>query len=158
MKLTRIIYYIAAIISTGSCSRTPESVAVTTSRFEPGQVWSFHTPTNEPSSATLTIAKVDFDSKLGPIIFISVTGLQYDTWRPCHFMPLSEDALSRSVIALVKTNAPLAGDDLQAFQQFYESGRQGVERGELNKCFEITVAEVLEQESKPPRESADKKP
>jgi hypothetical protein len=158
MKLAQIICCMAVIICTGSCSRTPDSPVVTTSRFEPGQVWTFHTPTNEPSSATLTVARVDFDSKLGPIIFISVTGLQYDTWRPYHFMPVSENALSRSVIALVKTNAPLTGEDLQAFQQFYESGRQGVERGELDKCFKITVAEVLEKDSGPPRDSADKKP
>ena len=104
----------------------------------------------------MTVARVDFDSKSGPIVFISATGLRYDTWRPYHFMPLSEGALRRSVIALVKTNAPLAGDDLQAFQQFYESARQGVERGELDKCFKITVAEVLEKESKPPRDSAKK--
>src|ERR1017187_3188025 len=152
MKLTQIICYGAMIICTASCSRSPEIAAVTTSRFEQGQVWTFHTPTNEPSSATLIIAKVDFDSKSGPIVFISATGLGHDTWRPYHFMPLSEDALSRSVIALVKTNAPLAGDDLQAFQQFYESARQGVERGELDKSFKITVAEILDKESKPPRD------
>jgi hypothetical protein len=110
---------------------------------------SFHTPTNEPSSAALTVARVDFDPQLGPIVFISVAGLRPDRWRPYHFVPLSEEALGRSVVALVQTNALLTGDDLNAFEQFYEQGRQGVQRGEINKCFDITVAELLQKWSQP---------
>lgn len=157
MNAIQIICCGAMIVCIGSCSRPPESAVVTTSRFVPGQVWTFHTPSNEPASATLAIARVDLDSKSGPIVFISLTGLRHDYWRPYHFMPLSEDALSRSVIALVKANAPLTGDDLQTFQQVYEEWRQGVERGEIDKCFKITVAEVLQKEDKTPRET-EKKP
>ena len=156
MNLTQIICCGALIICTVSCSRSPAIAVATTSRFEPGQVWTFKTPTNEPSSATLTIAKVDFDSKSGPIVFISVTGLHHDTWRPYHFMPLSEDALNRSVTALVKTNAPLAGDDLREFQFVYGAIQRGVAKGELGKCLTITVAEALEQANKPPKDSAKK--
>jgi hypothetical protein len=147
MKLAQTFALITVIICASSCSRAPDSAVATTSSFKVGQVWKFHTPTNEPSSATLTIASVDFDSKLGTIIFVSVSGLRPDTLQPYHFMPLAEDALNRSVVALVKTNTPLIGDELQSFQQFYELGRQGVKSGELNKCFKITVAEVLEKES-----------
>ena len=149
MKAPCTICFIAAIICSASCSREPVKGPPTTSRFQVGQVWTFHTPTNEPSSAVLTVARVDFDPQLGPIVFISVAGLRPNMWRPYHFMPLSEEALGRSVVALVQTNAPLAGDDLKTFEQFYELGRQGVERGELNKCFDITVAEALQQSSQP---------
>ena len=149
MKGPRTICFIAAIICCVSCSRGPVKVPATTSRFHAGEVWTFHTTTNEPSGATLTIARVDFDPQLGPIIFVSVTGLRPDTWRPYHFMPLSEEALGRSVVALVQTNALLTGDDLSAFEQFHEQGRQGVQRGKLNKCFDITVAEVLQKLSQP---------
>ena len=149
MRTPLAICLIAVVICSASCSRGPVKEPATTSRFHAGEVWTFHTPTNEPSSATLTIARVDFDPQLGPIVFVSVAGLRPDTLRPYHFMPLSEEALGRSVVALVQTNAPLAGDDLKTFEQFYELGRQGVERGELNKCFDITVAEALQQSSQP---------
>ena len=65
-------------------------------------------------------------------------------------MALSEDALRRSVVALIKTNAPLAGDDLRVFEQFYDQLRRGVERGELRKCYKITVAQVLRGEADGP--------
>ena len=149
MRTLLAICLIAVVIHSASSSRRRVKEPATTSRFHAGEVWTFHTTTNEPSSATLTIARVDFDPQFGPIVFVSVTGLPPDTWRPYHFMPLSEEALGRSVVALVQTNALLTGDDLSAFEQFYEQGRQGVQRGKLNKCFDITVAELLRKLSQP---------
>lgn len=149
MKGPRTICFMAAIICCVSCSRGPVKVPATTSRFHAGEVWTFHTPTNESSTATLTIARVDFDPQLGPIVFVSVTGLRPDRLRPYHFMPLSEEALGRSVVALVQTNVPPTGDEIEAFDQFYALAHQGVERRELKKCFEITVAEALQLASRP---------
>ena len=39
-------------------------------------------------------------------------------------------------------------------EAFYEQGRQGVQRGKLNKCFDITVTELLQKLS----QSQDTKP
>ena len=118
-------------------------------RFKPGQVWTFHTPPNEITNAELTVARVDIDSKEGPIIYVSVTGVQHIALEATNMVyPFSEDALNRSVVALVRTNAPLTGKDLEGFQEVYELMRQDIEAGKSDKCFKITVAEVLEARRK----------
>jgi hypothetical protein len=124
-------------------------VPVTTSRFQQGQVWTFHTSTNELPSAALTVARVDFDPQEGPIIFVSITGVRHASWESTNmFCSFSEGALNRSVFALVETNAPLTGKKLEDFQWFYDRVHKGVESGQLAKCFKITVAEALEKERK----------
>jgi hypothetical protein len=149
LQIARTISLVVTISSFVSCSRAPEKAPVTTSRFQPGQVWTFHTPPDELPTAALTVARVDFDPKLGPIIFVSVTGVRHTVWQATNMCyPFSEDALSRSVIVIVKTNAPLAGEDLKTSQEAYELFRQGVEAGEFNKCFKITLAEVMEANRK----------
>jgi len=144
MKLV-IVMCMIAVLCCASCSRSPTKVPATTSRFLSGQVWAFHTPTNELPSAVLTVARVDFDQKEGPIIYIMVTGVRHTFWEATNmFYPFSEDALNQSVVALVRTNASLTGKDLEDFQIFYELGRQDVKAGKSDKCFKITVAEVFE--------------
>jgi len=93
--------------------------------------------------------RVDFDPKEGPIICIMVTGVRHTFWEATNmFYPFSEDALNRSVVALVRTNAPLTGKDLEDFRMFYELVRQDVKVGKSDKCFKITVAEVFEARRK----------
>jgi hypothetical protein len=148
MKLVAVICMIATLFC-ASCSRAPVKTLATTSQFQSGQVWTFHTPTNELSSAALTVVRVDFDPKEGPIIFVAFTGLRHTFWEATNmFCPFSEDALNRSVISLVQTNAFPTGKDLEDFQSFYNSTRKGVESGQLRKCFKITAAEVLEARRK----------
>jgi hypothetical protein len=155
MKMVRIICLVATIICSGSCSRSPQKAPVATSRFQPGQVWTFHSPTNELPGATLTVAGVDFDPKEGPIIYVMVTGVRHTTWQSTNmFYPFCENALNRSVDTLVKSNAPLSGDEFKDFQWFHEVVRQGVEKGKDGKCFKITLLEVMETKSQPP----EKKP
>ena len=101
----------------------------------------------ESTNASLTVVRVDPDPKLGPIVFVSVGGVRQPS-QTYNFFPMSEDALQRSVVALIRTNASMSGNELQVFQDFYESGRQGVEAGKLNKCFKTTVAEVLDDQRK----------
>jgi hypothetical protein len=157
MKMARTICFVVAIICFVSCSRAPKKVAVTSSRFQTGQVWTFHTPTNELPDATLTIAQVDFDPENGPIVYVSVVGTRDSPWQATNmFYSFTEDALDRSVVALVGTNGQLTGENLRNFQGFYEWGQEGVKAGKLSKCFKITVAEVLENGVKPPRDSAEK--
>ena len=151
MKIAHILY-VVVIACCFSCSRAPTKVPVTSSRFQAGLVWEFHTPTNDAPGARLSVVRVDFDSEEGPIAYVWVKGAKRSA-RYYNFMPFSEDALNRSVIALVGTNEPLAGEDLQTFQQAYEFCRQGVEKGDLNKSFKITVAEVLKKSREPDKKS-----
>ncbi len=156
-KMTPRAFIFTALLLAGAvgCSKAPKKPAYTTSQFIPGQVWTFRAPTNELPTAALTIWQVDTDPEEGPIVYISISGVRKRTWESrVMFYPYSEDALRRSVDTLMPTNAPLAGDDLQLFLQSYQILRQQVRAGKLNKCFEITVAEVLEaarkDDSKPP--------
>jgi hypothetical protein len=153
MKIGHILFlFLVLIACCFSCSRAPTKVPVTSSRFQAGQVWTFHTPTNDVPGATLSVIRVDSDSEEGPIINVWVKGVMQHVPSTYNFMAFSEDALNRSVIALVGTNAPLAGEDLQTFQQVYEFARQGVEKGELDKSFKITVAEVLKKSREPAKQ------
>jgi hypothetical protein len=154
MKLLTAMSMIVALCC-ASCSRSPTKASATTSRFQTGQVWAFQTSTNELPGAKLTVVRVDFDPKEGSIVFISVTGVRHHTWDSTNmFYPFSEDALNRSVVALVGTNAPLTGEDLKSFQDFYEITRQGIAAGKLDKCFKITMAEVFEAAQKQELEEA----
>lgn len=154
MKLFAILC-LFTVLCGASCSRTPSKAPATNSQFQAGQVWTFHTPTNELPSAALTVVRVDFDSKEGPIIFVSITGVRRTSWEATNmFYAFSEDALNRSVTSLVRTNAFLTGKDLGDFQWFYDRTRKGVESGQLGKCFKITVAEVFEARQKQELEDA----
>jgi hypothetical protein len=116
----------------------------TTSRFRSGQVWTFRAAPDELPGASLTVIRVDFDPEEGPIIYVWVKGVRQKVNSSYNFMPISEDALNQSVVTLIGTNAPLAGEDLQAFQEIYSSMHEGVKSGELGKCFKTNIAEVLE--------------
>jgi hypothetical protein len=102
-----------------------------------------HMPTNEPFGATLTVVRVEFDRELGPIIYTSLSGVRHPTWETHMFVPFAENALDRSVIALLREDAQLSKGDLETFQEFHSQYQQGVESGKLEKCFKITVAEVI---------------
>jgi len=60
------------------------------------------------------------------------------------FFSFAEDALSRSTISLVQTNAQFEGQTATDFQTYYKSLTDGVKVGANIKCFRITAAEVLE--------------
>jgi hypothetical protein len=64
------------------------------------------------------------------------------------FCPFSEDAIKRSVVALVRTNVSLPIEDMEVFQQVYELNHRDDGNEKAGKCFDITVAEVLEARSK----------
>lgn len=82
------------------------------SRFEPGQVWTYHTRPGEEESR-LTIVKVEPHDKLGTIVHIQVNGIAQ---KPpparglnsvIHHMPFAEEAIGRSVIELAASDAPV---------------------------------------------------
>ena len=155
VKLTRIsglLSIFCLLVFSCSCRqehRIGGKPTAITSRFVPGQVWTFRISSNELSGAALTIVRVDLDTRLGPIIYVSVPLMRPAMWeRTNTFCPFSEGALNRSVVALVRTNASLTSEDMEVFQEVYELGRRDIADGKVGKCFEITVAEVLEARNK----------
>lgn len=119
----------------------------TTSQFQPGQIWKFHTPTNMPSTALLKIIHVDIDPDEGPIIFIRVTGAQSHTWDE-NLYYLSEGALIRSVISLVETNSALTDSDKHMFSSYYALYLRGVQTHTFSRSSDMTAAEYLEHDAK----------
>jgi len=151
MKLnTTSLIFVACLLC--SCKQehvNSSQISITASRFQLGQVWTFRTTINESTNATLTIAHVDLDPKEGPVIFVSIKGIQHTFWESTNtFCSFSEDALNRSVITLVRTNNLLSGKELEDFQWSFDQIRKGVESGKLIKCFKITVSEALEERRK----------
>lgn len=87
-----------------------------TTKFSPGQVWTFHLDPSEPQ-ATLTILKVETLEKLGEVVHISVSAVRVPggVTRIGH-LPMSGAALRNSVVELVGTdNAPA---DLGGYEQW----------------------------------------
>lgn len=137
------------MISACACRRDStygNSHAVNNSRFMPGQVWAFHSPPNDTTNGTLTILHVDFDTKEGPILYVSVpvTGVRYKTPGSPMYLFFSEQALIGSVTMLVYSNVPLTGKDFEESKAYYEFVHKDIEAGKLEKCFKVSVAEVLE--------------
>ena len=142
-----------------SCKQKPETDDRTTvggSRFEPGQVWTFHEPTDQLLGATLTVMHIDFGSKERQIINVLVAPVipdpklaLYHVAAPTNiFLAFSEDALNRSVIALVKTNAAVPSNIWGQFGEAYRVQLGSVKDGIADKCFTNTVGEVLEKRLK----------
>ena len=122
------------------------------STFQPGQVWRYHARPGEDSS-TLTVLKVETHPKTGVIVHVGVTGVHVrtpgsDYTSELGHLPISEDALRRSVTTKVRDGAPTdrGTDGYQEWRRAFDSGRGGV--------FTTTVAECVafvEQAANQPR-------
>jgi len=100
--------------------------------FSPGQVWTFHLDSGEPA-ATLTILKVETLEKIGEVVHISVSAVRMPGGvTSIGHLPMSRDALERSVVKLVRTeNGP---PDLGGYET-WKSAKGGV--------FTTTVSEAM---------------
>jgi hypothetical protein len=114
------------------------------SRFEPGQVWSYHTRSGEESSR-LTVVKVESYEKLGAVVHIRVDGVaQKNPHAPggvssvIHHMPFAEEALARSVLALLESDTPVP----PSFEEGYGIWREAFVKGKAG-VFTRTVAESI---------------
>ena len=117
------------------------------SSFHVGQAWTFRASAGVSTNESLTIVYIDSDSKIGPIIYVSFNGVgETNNWQKHFFCAFSEDALKRSVVACVSSNTFLNAEDFADFGTFYQISQQVAARGEVDKCWTITVAEVLEKE------------
>src|SRR5664280_563585 len=76
----------------------------TASRYKPGQVWSFRSPSDQPG-AVLTVLRVETNPKLGVIVHVALSGVRLPNGGTnVQHMPFSEQAIDKSIVALVREN------------------------------------------------------
>ena len=142
-KVSRFLTAIA-LLSGVACSQNGSASMLTDykdSEFQPGQVWQYKTRPGEDSS-TLAVLKVETHPKTGVIVHIAVTGVRvrlpsggYTT--ELGHLPLSEDALRRSVTTKVRDGATddRASEGYREWRRAFDAGKGGV--------FTTTVAECV---------------
>jgi hypothetical protein len=118
------------------------------SHYKIGQVWSYKTRKHEDQS-TLTIVKIDSDSKLGNIIHISITGLKMknpdsenDPIDTIGHMPFTEKAIDKSVIKLIKEDS-----NLPDYKEGYDEWRIAFDNKQAG-IYKISVSEAVEKAEK----------
>ncbi|PJJ54652.1 hypothetical protein [Hymenobacter chitinivorans] len=119
-------------------------VDITTSRFQVGQVWEYHTRPTETGSV-LTVVKVELQHGTEVAVHIHVDGLKLKTPNPdgkpgttASHLPFSEEALTASVTHVVRHAATLPD-----FEEGYELWREAFLAGQAG-VFSVTVAEVMD--------------
>jgi hypothetical protein len=124
----------------GGCSRksTDEFMADTSSKYHPGQVWTFKAPTNQPNTR-LTILKVESTKKLGTIIHVALSGVSYGPGQTTiGHLPFSEEAIDESVLKLERESGPIPEfiDGYKRWREAFDGGKAGI--------FTIGVADAFE--------------
>lgn len=111
--------------------------------FQVGQVWSYETRAQEPNSR-LQILKIDAISSTEKFIHIAVVDLKIATSEVGKFvdrighLPMSEEALRKSVVKLVSKKEPLPD-----FQEGYAMWREAFDAGKAG-AFTVSVAEAVQ--------------
>jgi hypothetical protein len=140
----RFLAATALLLSGLACSPNGSSNVLrdyTGSSFQPGQVWQYHTRPGEDAS-TLTVLKVETHPKSGIIVHIAVSGVRVrtpsgDYTTELGHLPLSEDALRRSVTTKVREGQPTdrGTEGYREWRRAFDDGSGGV--------FTTTVAECV---------------
>src|ERR1044071_9508120 len=111
-------------------------VEIAESDFRPGQEWAYRSRPGEESS-TLTVLRVERAPELGVVVHVSVDGVRIgDPARPPRHLghlPMSEDAVRRSVTRKLRDDAPLPG-----FEDGYAIWREAYDQSE-GGAFSIPV-------------------
>jgi hypothetical protein len=114
------------------------------SRFEPGQVWTYHTRPGEEESR-LTVVKVEPHDKVGTIVHIRVDGVAQKNphapggvSRVIHHMPFAAEAIDKSVIELAASDRPVPA----SFEEGYRLWKEAFDKGKAG-VFTVTVAESI---------------
>jgi hypothetical protein len=133
-----VVAFVIVACRRGSTAGGGSLSPATTSRYKPGQVWSFQTPADQPQ-ALLTVLKVESHPKLSNIVHIALSGVSFSNGGTnVQHMPFAEAAIDKSVISLIREGEPLPQfqGGYQQWRDAFDAGRGGV--------FTITVAEGLE--------------
>lgn len=89
-------------------------------RFKPGEVWTFHEPPGDPENETITVLRIEPDPTAGAILYILITGTDLSSWHQTNmFGCISENAMNKSVVSLIRTNEPIGNDNLEIFNGYY---------------------------------------
>ena len=113
--------------------------------YHVGQRWSYHTRPGEEQSS-FTIVKIEQDQQLGTVVHISIAGVRVrNPHTPTGYsetighMPLSREAIEKSVTALLEERASLPA----AWQDGYDEWRRAVDEGR-GGAFSIPVKDAVE--------------
>ncbi|MCC6329305.1 MAG: hypothetical protein IT174_12365 [Acidobacteria bacterium] len=108
-----------------------------------GQVWSYKTRPNEPTS-TFVVVKIDRNLKYGTIVHIAVRDLKMKNMSSPNgisdkisHMPFSEDAIRQSLVKLLKEKA-----ELPDFEEGYRLWKEAFNQ-ERAGFYTISVAEAV---------------
>jgi hypothetical protein len=138
-------YILAVVLLLASCTKKERFMLIDTakSRFKVGQVWSYRTREGEEDSRVIVV-KVEEDSKGQVIVHLYVRGVAVKnrlapngvTDSIIH-LPMSEKAMSESVVKLESTTKNLPGWEkgYWTWLSEYTKGEGGV--------FSITVAKAV---------------
>lgn len=110
-----------------------------------GQVWTYSTRPIDLKS-TLTVLKVDEFPKVGKIIHIRIddvnlknSGAPGGVSHQVGHIPIAENALSKSTIKLLKSDAPIKDTDLEG----YKIWRSAFDQGKAG-AYSISVADAVD--------------
>jgi hypothetical protein len=134
MKIILVIVVLLVVAGVIMACRKAQTTAAPASKYHPGQVWSFKTPSDQPD-AKLTILLVESYPKIGTVVHIAVSGVHLphgNTTVP--HMPFAESAIDQSVTALVQESGPVP--DFHEGYTHWKQAKGGV--------FTISVAEGID--------------
>ena len=113
------------------------------SRYQPGQVWSYHTRNGEEDSQ-LVILHLDSTPGLGAIVHVHINGVSIRTPHApsgiateITHLPFAEEAINRSVTQQIGVQQP------PDFQDAYSTWRSAFDSGQAG-VFSITAAQAVD--------------
>ena len=114
-------------------------------RYQPGQIWTYHTRPEEEMSRAV-ILRVDPNENLGHVIHVRIEGVFLENAKTqgllegvIGHMPFSEEAMDKSLIDLV-SNTSIQPDDLEG----YHIWRLAHEEGKAS-VFTAPIAEQINE-------------
>ncbi|MHC4259219.1 MAG: hypothetical protein ACYSTF_02225 [Planctomycetota bacterium] len=142
-KLLSLVLSLLALVLVG-CSKSKSPAPGSSDQFEVGQIWQYHTRSNEPDSRAI-IARIDNLDNIGTVIHVKLTDLKIkNTSAPGGFStvlthaPITETQLKKNVTQLVAQNG-----DLEDFQDGYDTWLKAYLSGKAG-VFTISLAQIVD--------------
>jgi len=142
MKFITCVLSLASILSLLSCKEQ----TAPHSKYEVGQVWKYKTKIGEEQS-TIVILKIEHYDSMGNVIHTSVRNLKINNSRnpntfseTINHLPIAEEALDRSVTALVSNNSeiPDFSEGYKYWKEAFDNGAGGVFSIEVKDAVKYT--------------------
>lgn len=143
MRLHGLPVLALVAMAVGCDSDSPSRETPVSSKYQPGQVWTYHNRQGEDKSR-LTILHLDADPKLGTIVHVAIADVSIKNPQApggasteIQHLPFSEEAVDRSVLEQVGTRP------LPDFQEGYDDWREAFDHGQ-GGIWTITAAEAID--------------